>query len=302
MSSSQSVPAHAAVRVDFDSIPTRRSAVVDASGAMTTMKLWRALRLRASSSAVTSSSTSSSTLAVVENLARGGARAMRTTTTTTTRGGARAMDGLVPFATRGARTSAGAFAESGDASTSTSTPGEPGASPLRRSPAPASAMRGAFIPGALTDGGLSERASAVLRGAKGSPKKFGAFLRVVRGLRAEDALIQCNLSPKRVAKTIGRVIQSAIGNAVNNQGLDRDRLVVAEATCGKGQYLRRVSIHGRGRAGTMHRPRSHVRVTLEETDEEPRRRVRVHDDEMPWERRRRLGRAKQAIAEAAGIA
>lgn len=214
------------------------------------------------------------------------------------------MDGSAPFATRGARASAGAFAKSGDASTSTSTstPGEPGASPLRRSPAPASAMRGAFIPGALTDGGLSERASAVLRGAKGSPKKFGAFLRVVRGLRAEDALIQCNLSPKRVAKTIGRVIQSAIGNAVNNQGLDRDRLVVAEATCGKGQYLRRVSIHGRGRAGTMHRPRSHVRVTLEETDEEPRRRVRVHDDEMPWERRRRLGRAKQAIAEAAGIA
>ena len=223
-----------------------------------------------------------------------------TTTTMTTRGGAKGMDGSTPFATRGARASAGAFAESGDASTST--PREPGASPLRRSPAPASAMRGAFIPGALTDGGLSERASAVLRGAKGSPKKFGAFLRVVRGLRAEDALIQCNLSPKRVAKTIGRVIQSAIGNAVNNQGLDRDRLVVAEATCGKGQYLRRVSIHGRGRAGTMHRPRSHVRVTLEETDEEPRRRVRVHDDEMPWERRRRLGRAKQAIAEAAGIA
>jgi len=293
---------------DFDSVPTRRPAVVDASDAMTTMTLWRALRLRASSSAVTSTSSSStsSTLAVVENLARGGA--MRaTTTTTTTRGGARAMDGSAPFATRGARASAGAFAESGDASTSTSTstpgePGEPGASPLRRSPAPASAMRGAFIPGALTDGGLSERASAVLRGAKGSPKKFGAFLRVVRGLRAEDALIQCNLSPKRVAKTIGRVIQSAIGNAVNNQGLDRDRLVVAEATCGKGQYLRRVSIHGRGRAGTMHRPRSHVRVTLEETDEEPRRRVRVHDDEMPWERRRRLGRAKQAIAEAAGIA
>ena len=79
---------------------------------------------------------------------------------------------------RGARASAGAFAESGDASTST--PREPGASPLRRSPAPASAMRGAFIPGALTDGGLSERASAVLRGAKGSPKKFGAFLRVIR--------------------------------------------------------------------------------------------------------------------------
>lgn len=275
------------------------SILVDMSGAAS--KLWRAVGGRARSSAL--ASTSFARAAVVENL--GGAwstTGTRSTTVTTTVARARAVDGSVPFATRGARTSAGAFAESGNDGTSTPTRGdEPGASPLRRAPAPASAMRGAFIPGALTDGGLSERASAVLRGAKGSPKKFGAFLRVVRGLRAEDALIQCNLSPKRVAKTIGKVIQSAIGNAVNNQGLDRDRLVVAEATCGKGQYLRRVSIHGRGRAGTMHRPRSHVRVTLEETDEEPTRRVRVHDEEMPWERRRRLGRAKQAIAEAAGI-
>jgi large subunit ribosomal protein L22 len=266
-------------------------------------KLWRAVGGRARSSAL--ASTSFARAAVVENLAAGkGAWSTTVTRSTTATTVARAwgVDGSVPFAARGARASAGAFAESGNDGASTATRGdEPGASPLRRAPAPASAMRGAFIPGALTDGGLSERASAVLRGAKGSPKKFGAFLRVVRGLRAEDALIQCNLSPKRVAKTIGKVIQSAIGNAVNNQGLDRDRLIVAEATCGKGQYLRRVSIHGRGRAGTMHRPRSHVRVTLEESDEEPKRRVRVHDDEMPWERRRRLGRAKQAIAEAAGI-
>lgn len=281
--------------------PRVSSPLVDMSGAAS--KLWRAVGGRARSSAL--ASTSFARAAVVENLAAGkGAWSTPVTRSTTATTVARAwgLDGSVPFATRGARASAGAFAESGNDGASTPTRGDaPGASPLRRAPAPASAMRGAFIPGALTDGGLSERASAVLRGAKGSPKKFGAFLRVVRGLRAEDALIQCNLSPKRVAKTIGKVIQSAIGNAVNNQGLDRDRLIVAEATCGKGQYLRRVSIHGRGRAGTMHRPRSHVRVTLEESDEEPKRRVHVHDDEMPWERRRRLGRAKQAIAEAAGI-
>ena len=161
-------------------------------------------------------------------------------------------------------------------------------------------MRSSFIPGALTDDGLSERASAVLRGAKGSPKKFGAFLRVIRGLKVEDALIQCDLSPKRVAKTVSAVIQSAIGNAVNNQGLDRDRLVIASATVGKGQYLRRVSMHGRGRSGTMHRPRSHVAIEVEENDV-VRRRVSICDEEMPWTRRRRLGRVKHAIAEAAGI-
>ena len=164
-----------------------------------------------------------------------------------------------------------------------------------------SAARGAAIPGALTDEGISERARAVLRGTKGSPKKFSAFLRVIRGLRVDDALIQCDLSPKRVAKTVGKVIQSAVGNAVNNQGLDRERLVIDTATVSKGQYLRRVSMHGRGRAGVMHRPRSHVAIALVESDDVERK-VRIYDDEMPWQRRRRLGRAKQAIAEAAGIA
>jgi len=178
--------------------------------------------------------------------------------------------------------------------------GVPGMSPLSRSPAPTSALRGAFIPGALTDEGTSEQARAILREAKGSPKKFGAFLRVIRGLSVEDALIQCDLSPKRVAKTVGKVILSAVGNAVNNQGLDRDRLVVAEATVGKGKYLRRVSIHGRGRAGVMHRPRSHVTIHLEERDD-VKRRVQIDEEEMPWVRRRRLGREKQAMAEAAGI-
>ena len=203
----------------------------------------------------------------------------------------RAFDG------KGDRESEDATSTSSAASSS----GEPGVSPLRQAPAPTNALRGAFIPGALTDEGISESASAILRGAKGSPKKFSAFLRLIRGLRADDALIQCDMSPKRVAKTVAKVLQSAIGNAVNNQGLDRERLVVSSATVGKGEYLRRVSIHGRGRAGVMHRPRSHVRVTVEETDAAPTRTVEVFDDEMPWERRRRLGRAKQAIAEAAGI-
>ena len=185
-------------------------------------------------------------------------------------------------------------------STTASSTAGPSVSPLQRAPAPTASMRSSFIPGALTDDGLSERASAVLRGAKGSPKKFGAFLRVRRGLKVEDALIQCDLSPKRVAKTVSAVIQSAIGNAVNNQGLDRDRLVIASATVGKGQYLRRVSMHGRGRSGTMHRPRSHVAIEVEENDV-VQRRVSICDEEMPWTRRRRLGRIKHAIAEAAGI-
>ena len=162
-------------------------------------------------------------------------------------------------------------------------------------------MRGAFIPGALTDGGLSERASAVLRGAKGSPKslaRFYASFAVLRRGRVDSVQSE----PETRGEDDRTVIQSAIGNAVNNQGLDRDRLVVAEATCGKDSISEGFPFTEEDARGDASTGEVTCRVTLEETDEEPRRRVRVHDDEMPWERRRRLGRAKQAIAEAAGIA
>jgi large subunit ribosomal protein L22 len=132
----------------------------------------------------------------------------------------------------------------------------------------------------------AQHAHATLRGAKISPRKLNQFVDIIRGQHIEDALIQCSIHTKKAARMTGKLLESAKANAVNNHGLDGDNLKVDQAWVGKGQYLRRVSIHGRGRSGVMHKNRAHLTVVLKE---EPGlgRRVQV----MPpvWERRERGG-------------
>lgn len=175
-------------------------------------------------------------------------------------------------------------------------------SPLMRAPAPRGMTRADFGTG-LTDAGGERVARAVLRQAKGSPKKFNDVLRVIRGCSVSDALVQCALSPKKYADVVRKVILSAAANATNNHDLDRDKLFVAEAVVGKGTFLPRVSIHGRGRAGKMHRPRSHVTIVLEEREAPPKksRSVNIREAEAPWKKHRRRAMQKYNIAAEAGL-
>ena len=144
---------------------------------------------------------------------------------------------------------------------------------------------------------------AVRREAKGSPKKFNDVCRLVRGLSVDDAVAQCALSPKKYADVVRKVILSAAANATNNHDLDREKLLVAEALVGKGTFIKRVSVHGRGRAGVITKPRSHVTIAVAEaSDERPRRRMKVREHEAPWKRRRRSALRGLRIAKEAGLA
>jgi len=187
-----------------------------------------------------------------------------------------------------------------DAEAVTSSPASAVPSPLQRAPAPRRATKAGFA-GSLTDAD-EFRVRAVFREERGSPKKFNDVCRAIRGLRVDDAIMQCSLSPKRYADTVRKVIQSAVANATNNHDLDRDKLVVAEAVVGKGTFIKRVSIHGRGRAGTITKPRTHVRVELAERENPEGRRTRVREHEAPWKRRRRVALEKFTLAREAGLA
>lgn len=187
-----------------------------------------------------------------------------------------------------------------DAEAAAPSPASAVPSPLQRAPAPRRATKAGFA-GSLTDAD-EFRVRAVFREEKGSPKKFNAVCRAIRGLRVDDAIMQCSLSPKRYADTVRKVIQSAVANATNNHDLDRDKLVVAEAVVGKGTFIKRVSIHGRGRAGTITKPRTHVRVELAERENPEGRRTRVREHEAPWKRRRRVALEKFKMAREAGLA
>ena len=59
-----------------------------------------------------------------------------------------------------------------------------------------------------------------------SPRKLNLVAQSIRGKKAETALNELTFSPKRIAKAVKKVLQSAIANAENNHDLDVDDLVV----------------------------------------------------------------------------
>lgn len=135
------------------------------------------------------------------------------------------------------------------------------------------------------------KVQAVLKGIKQSPKKVNLVAALVRGMRVEDALLQLQVTVKRAAKTVYQVIHSARANATHNYGLDPDRLLVAEAFLGKGQYLKRVSYHAKGRSGIRERPRCRLTVVVREitADEEAEiAKLKVHNFKKLTKREKRL--------------
>ena len=100
-----------------------------------------------------------------------------------------------------------------------------------------------------------------------SPRKLNLVARSIRGMDVEAAINALNLSRKRVAGDVRKVVQSAVANAENNAGLDIDSLVVAEATVGRTAVLKRFRARARGRIGRIEKPISNLRIVLRATDD-----------------------------------
>lgn len=107
-------------------------------------------------------------------------------------------------------------------------------------------------------------AQARLRYLKASPQKTRLVADQLRGRDVGVALAVLKASPKRVARNVEKLLNSAIANAQNREErVDVDRLYVSKIWVDKGPQERR------GRAGTMGRffpilrRRSHVTIQLD---------------------------------------
>lgn len=100
-----------------------------------------------------------------------------------------------------------------------------------------------------------------------SPYKLNLVAELIRGKKAEKALIDLDFSTKRTAKDVKKVLQSAIANAENNHNLDVDRLYVSEATVGKQMVIKRWMARGRGRAGSIQKFFSNLTIVVSEKAE-----------------------------------
>ncbi|GBG77384.1 hypothetical protein CBR_g23715 [Chara braunii] len=133
----------------------------------------------------------------------------------------------------------------GGSLTEVSTAGVPGHSPLQKIPTPGQSV------GSETADRRRE-AIAVLSKIPQSIEKVNLVAAFVRGMRVDDALMQCVVSTKRAAKDVAKARSVLVF------------CVFTEAYVGKDKYLRRINVHGKGKSGVKHRPRTKLTVKVRE--------------------------------------
>lgn len=97
-----------------------------------------------------------------------------------------------------------------------------------------------------------------------SPSKVRIMLDVIRGKRAVDAMAILENSTQIAREPLVKLLKSAIANAENNKGMNKDDLVVAECYVCPGPTLKRMMPRAKGRADRILKRTCHITIVLDE--------------------------------------
>ena len=108
------------------------------------------------------------------------------------------------------------------------------------------------------------RPSAKLSYARVSVQKACFVLDAIRGKDVASALAILEYNPRYASSIIKKLLESAIANAENNNGMNKDNLYVAECFANKGPTMKRVRPRAQGRAYRIEKRMSNITVVLDE--------------------------------------
>ncbi|MBK8765134.1 MAG: 50S ribosomal protein L22 [Gammaproteobacteria bacterium] len=103
---------------------------------------------------------------------------------------------------------------------------------------------------------------AILRGVHLSAQKGRLVADLVRGKPVEHALNILTFSPKKAARIVKKVLESAIANAEHNDGADIDELKVTTIHVEKGTSLKRFMARAKGRGAKIEKQTCHIFVKV----------------------------------------
>lgn len=110
-------------------------------------------------------------------------------------------------------------------------------------------------------------ARATARYVRISPRKARQVVNLIRGKKAQEALVLLRFIPKKAARLVYKVLKSAIANAENNWNMDVENLVVSKAYVDQGPIWKRVHPRAFGRAYLIRKRTSHITIVVSEAEE-----------------------------------
>ena len=97
-----------------------------------------------------------------------------------------------------------------------------------------------------------------------SSSKVRIVLDLIRGKNANEACAILANMPNAAAEASLKVLKSAIANAENNKGMNKDTLYVAEAYANVAPTMKRISYRAKGSADRILKRSSHITIVLDE--------------------------------------
>lgn len=101
-----------------------------------------------------------------------------------------------------------------------------------------------------------------------SPRKVNYICKEIRGKKVEEALHLLHFTPKKGAKFLEEVLNSAIANAENNLSIDRENLIVSQAWANDAPTMKRWHPKAKGAAYPILKRSSHIGVVVKEIEDE----------------------------------
>ena len=111
------------------------------------------------------------------------------------------------------------------------------------------------------------RPSAKLSYARISVQKACYVLDAIRGKDVETAIGILSYNPRYASSVILKLLQSAVANAENNNGMNPADLYIEECFANKGPTMKRVKPRAQGRAYRIEKRMSHITIVLNERQE-----------------------------------
>lgn len=111
-------------------------------------------------------------------------------------------------------------------------------------------------------------------GIRGSATKFRRVIDQIRGRTYADALYNLTTMQFKAVDAITFALKSAAANAANNEGADKNDLVVSRAFVDEGGYQKKLGVGYKGRPYPIKAKKSHITIEVTELNKSQREALR----------------------------
>ncbi len=100
-----------------------------------------------------------------------------------------------------------------------------------------------------------------------APRKARIVIDLIRNKPVEEARAILTYNPRRGARVVHKLLESAVANAENNHLMDPYELYVDQVYVDEGPTMKRVQPRARGRRNLIRKRLSHITLVLRERKE-----------------------------------